>query len=177
MLRRGATTATRSLRLVRPIRRYASTAPSALTLTTDDGVQASATASSSGVPPELPALADAAGVALGHWPPDLALRLVDTVHSAGDLPWCGAVVASALLCRVALLPLAVYGTRMQTRMQALRVPVAQLQARLQAEQARGGDGSAAGAELQRLYEAHGVSPYRMIAGQLVQVGGRLLQPA
>lgn len=106
---------------------------------------------------------------LGHWPPDMALRLVDTVHSASELPWWGAIVASALLCRTTLLPLAVYGTRMQARMQALRVPVAQLQAKLQREQASGGDGSVAGAELQQLYATHNVSPGRMIAGQLVQM--------
>lgn len=170
MLRRPAASAASSLRLVRLTRRCASTTPTWLTSSVDNVEAAAATAaSSSGVPPpELPSLV-AAAEPLGHWPPDLALRLVDTLHSASDLPWWGSIVASALLCRATLLPLAVYGTQMQARMQALRVPVSQLQAKLQREQASGGSGMVAGAELQQLYATHDVSPGKMIAGQLVQM--------
>lgn len=82
-----------------------------------------------------------AGTSLGHWPPDLALRLVDAVHSGSELPWWGAIAASALLCRTLLLPLALYGTRLGARMQELKQPVAELQAR----HASGGEGGEAAA--------------------------------
>mgnify|MGYP002820707198 CR=1 FL=1 len=108
-----------------------------------------------------------ADTSLGVWPPDLALRLVDAVHSGSELPWWGAIAASALLCRTLLLPLALYGTRLGARMQELKQPVAELQAR----HAGGGEGAeaAAAAELQELYAAHGVSPIRMLALPLVQL--------
>ena len=108
-----------------------------------------------------------ADTSLGVWPPDLALRLVDAVHSGSELPWWGAIAASALLCRTLLLPLALYGTRLGARMQELKQPVAELQAR----HAGGGEGAeaAAAAELQALYAAHGVSPMRMLALPLVQL--------
>ena len=107
-----------------------------------------------------------AGASLGYWPPDLALRLVDAVHSGSELPWWSAIAASALLCRTLLLPLALYGTRLGARMQELKQPVAELQAR----HAGGAAGeAAAAAELQALYQAHGVSPMRMLALPLVQL--------
>ena len=40
-------------------------------------------------------LPDAA--ALSYWPPDLALRTVEAMHTTADLPWWGAVVASSSL--------------------------------------------------------------------------------
>ena len=67
---------------------------------------------------------------LGYWPPDLTLRLVDAVHAHSELPWWGAIAASALLCRTLLLPLALHGTRLGARMQELRQPIAELQALL-----------------------------------------------
>ena len=59
---------------------------------------------------------------LGYWPPDLTLRLVDAVHAHSELPWWGAIAASALLCRTLLLPLALHGTRLGARMQELKQP-------------------------------------------------------
>ncbi len=101
---------------------------------------------------------------LGYTPPDLALRLVEAVHTSADLPWWGAIASSAVLCRALLLPLAVHGTQLAARMQALRQPIAALQARH-----AGGDGAAMAAELQALYETHGVSPMRMLALPVVQL--------
>ena len=105
-------------------------APSALArlflTSTNDAAAASAGGEASAANDAL-SLAEAG---LGYWPPDLTLRLVDAVHAHSELPWWGAIAASALLCRTLLLPLALHGTRLGARMQELRQPIAELQALL-----------------------------------------------
>ena len=69
------------------------------------------------------------GEPLGHWPPDLALQLVELVHERAALEWWVAIAASTLAVRMALLPLSLHATKQAARMQAMREPLAQLQAR------------------------------------------------
>ena len=102
---------------------------------------------------------------LGFWPPDLALRGVEHLHSLG-LPWWAAIAGSTLLVRSALMPIALRTTRMQAKLQGLRKDIAPLQARFQAS---GGTDMEAAEEMQALYNRHGVSPLGMIVPTFMQL--------
>jgi len=103
-------------------------------------------------------------VELGFWPPDLALRLVDAVHTSLDVPWWAAVMSAAVIARVLLLPMSVYGLQQGARMQALKVPLSHLEARRQA----GESDEVIGIELRALYQLHGASPLGMLLPIFVQ---------
>ena len=103
---------------------------------------------------------------LGLWPPDFALRAVSSVHDGLDLPWWLAVAACTVIARLTLLPIAVHGTLLQGRMQAMKPELSALQARLQLS---GGSDDKAVDEVQALYARHGVSPVKMLALPLMQM--------
>lgn len=103
---------------------------------------------------------------LGYWPPDIALRAIELVHEQTHLPWWAAIVGCTLVVRTALLPVALHATRQMSIMQGLRTQIAPLQTRIQAS---GGTDMVAAAELQALYDRHGVSPVRMLAAPLAQL--------
>lgn len=103
---------------------------------------------------------------LGYLPPDLALRAVDAVHEALDLPWWAAIAGSTIAVRVALLPLALHGTRQQSKMQGLRAEIAPLQARIHSS---GGTDHQAAQEMQALYAKHNISPMNLLALPLLQL--------
>ena len=120
-------------------------------------------------PPAADALAAATAApptALGVWPPDLMLRLVDTVHETSGLPWWVAIGACTALARLVLLPIALNGSHQQAKMQAIRGELAPLQARVQQS---GGTDAHAAAQMHALYEKYGVNPMRMIAMPLMQL--------
>jgi YidC/Oxa1 family membrane protein insertase len=101
---------------------------------------------------------------LGFWPPDLALRLVDGLHTTLDLPWWAAVMGAAVVARTMLLPLSVYGMQQGARVQAMKVPLSHLEARRQA----GENPTVIQTELSALYQSHGASPAGMLLPVFVQ---------
>lgn len=101
---------------------------------------------------------------LGFWPPDLALRLVDGLHSTFDIPWWAAIVGAAIVARTALLPMSIYGMQQGSRMQTIRVPLSQLEARRMA----GESDAVIHAELSALYQSHGASPLGIMLPVFVQ---------
>lgn len=103
---------------------------------------------------------------LTMWPPDLALRAVEAVHTSADVPWWAAIAGCTVLVRAALLPLALHASRQQAKMQSLRAELAPLQSRLQAS---GFADQAAAAQINALYERHNVSPYKMVLLPLAQL--------
>lgn len=105
-----------------------------------------------------------ANAELGFWPPDLALRLVDGLHTTLDVPWWAAVMGAAVVARTALLPLSMYGMQQGARVQAMKVPLSQLETRRQA----GESPAAIQAELSALYQSHGASPVGMLLPVFVQ---------
>ena len=101
---------------------------------------------------------------LGWWPSDVALRFVDAIHQTG-IPWWGAIVSGAIVGRLALLPLTVYGMQQGARMQQMKKPLAELQARLNS----GEDQTKVVAEVQALYAKHGANPMGAIVPALAQM--------
>lgn len=106
---------------------------------------------------------------LGMWPPDLVLRAVESVHIACDVPWWVAIGMCTLGIRVGLLPLAVYGSRLQAAMLRIRPELAPLQARLQAAAGDPVAQSSVSAEMAAVYARHDVAPMRMLVLPLVQM--------
>lgn len=100
------------------------------------------------------------------WPPDLILRAIDTIHVSADLPWWVAIGASTVVARTVLMPLAMYGTLQQGRMQAVKAELAPLQLRVQQS---GGLDSHAAAEMHAVYQRHGINPMRLLALPLIQL--------
>jgi hypothetical protein len=103
--------------------------------------------------------------ALGYWPPELALRVVNLIHEGYDLPWWGAIVGTTLLLRLSLLPLSLQATMMAARLQGLRPHIAAVQAK---HAGPNPDTQAMATELQALYKEHGASPLQTVVPALAQ---------
>ena len=106
------------------------------------------------------------GTPLTLWPPDIILRFVDAVHVSTELPWWLAISASTALVRVTLLPVAMYGTVQQAKMQGIRAELAPLQLRVQQS---GGRDQMAAAEMHALYQRYDIRPMRLLALPLMQL--------
>lgn len=117
-----------------------------------------------------PPSVEVVGAALGHWPPDYALRLIDGVRTSLDCEWWAAIACTTLLVRSALLPISLETMRHTGRMQKAKPEIDALTA-------RAGQDTSKDATRTQMYqrqmaailEKHGVKVWLIFAFPLAQL--------
>ena len=126
---------------------------------------------------DLPPQGDLASLGLGGYSPVGILQTsLDWLHSHTGLPWWGAIIASTLLLRLALFPLAIKLQVNAVNLNNIRPEMEKIMAKIKAHQQTGNTTMAAqeSSRLMMLYKKHNCNPLKMMVMPFIQVLGRRL---
>lgn len=68
---------------------------------------------------------------LGYYPSDLFMRLLESIHVLGDIPYWQSIVIGTVAVRLFILPSSIYGVRMNSRIAFIRPDIDQLRSRME----------------------------------------------